>query len=155
VVGRLVAALGQAMLYTAVNNDHAQIEPRLDARQAAEAVTGLGLVLQHRPPGEDLVAVDAQVVAWTRATLEVLRDQLRAGAWSSCPCGELHDQVDTDVAVLRAVSNDLLPAAGRRPPRRLSAAAPAHGGLLTQMPSRRCRRPYCGVPWTVACPVSR
>lgn len=108
VVGRLVAALGQAMLYAAVNGDQGQPEPRLDAQQAAEAISGLGLALHERPPGEDLVAVSAQVVGWARTTLEVLREQLRAGAWSSCPCGELHGQVDTDVAVLRAINNDLM-----------------------------------------------
>jgi hypothetical protein len=101
------------MLYAAVNDDDTHPEPRLDTRQAAEAVSGLGLALHRHAPGDDLVAVDARVVMWTRTTLEVLRDQLRTGAWSSCPCGELHGQIDTDVAVLRAVRNDLmlLPAA--------------------------------------------
>ncbi len=49
--------------------------------------------------------------------MEVLWDQLRCGQWSSCPCGELHGQTDTDVAVLRAVSNDLqfMPSVGPLP----------------------------------------
>ncbi len=108
VIGRLVAALGQAMLYACVNDDHAQPVPQLDARRAAEAISGLGLAIHGVSSGDDLVVVSAQVVAWTRSTLEVFRDQLRAGAWSSCPCGELHGQVDADVAVLRAVNHDLL-----------------------------------------------
>lgn len=108
VVGRLVAALGQAMLYASVNGDAAAEVPHLDGRHAAEAISGLGLALHERRPGDDLVVVDAKVVAWTRSTLEAFREQLRAGAWSSCPCGELHGQVDTDLAVLRAVSRDLL-----------------------------------------------
>jgi hypothetical protein len=117
VVGRLLAALGQAMLFAYVNEDQSQVAPQLDARQAAEAISGLGLAIHEMLPGDDLVAVSTQVVGWTRATLELFRDQLRAGQWSSCPCGELHGQPDTDVAVLRAVSNDLLflPAVEPRP----------------------------------------
>jgi hypothetical protein len=108
VAGRLLAALGQAMLYAATNHDQQQPIPQLDLRQAAEAVTGLGLAIHDSPPGEQLVTVSAEIVAWTRATLEVFRDQLRAGAWSSCPCGEQHAQPDTDTAVLTAVGRDLL-----------------------------------------------
>jgi hypothetical protein len=68
------------------------------------------------PPGEQLVEVGADVVAWSRATLDVFRDQLRTGAWTSCPCGEQHGQADTDRDVLAAVAKDLLflPAPGDR-----------------------------------------
>ncbi|MEH1129904.1 hypothetical protein [Micromonospora sp. CPCC 206061] len=96
------------MLYASVNGDGAAEVPQLDGRHAAEAISGLGLALHARPPGDDLVVVDAKVVAWTRATLEAFCEQLRAGVWSSCPCGELHGQVETDLAVLRAVRSDLL-----------------------------------------------
>ena len=43
VAGRLLAALGQAMLYATTNNDPRQPLPAMDLRQAAEAVTGLVL----------------------------------------------------------------------------------------------------------------
>lgn len=93
VVGRLLAALGQATLYASVNGDQMLAVPQLDARQAAEAISGLGLAIYDRLPGDELAAVASRVVGWTRSTLEVFRDQLRVGAWSSCPCGELHGQV--------------------------------------------------------------
>ncbi len=42
VADRLVAALGQAMLYATTNHDPQQPVPAMDLRQAAEAVSGLG-----------------------------------------------------------------------------------------------------------------
>lgn len=108
VVARLLAALGQATLYAATNDDQRQPVPQLNLRLAAEAVTGLSLALHETSPGEQLVAVGSEVVAWTRITLETLRDQLRDGKWTFCPCGEQHGQRDTDTAVLAAVSEDLL-----------------------------------------------
>ncbi len=108
VAGRLLAALGQAMLYATTNNDPQQPLPAMDLRQAAEAVTGLGLAVHECAPGDQLVTVSADIVAWTRATLEVFRDQLRAGKWTSCPCGEQHGQDAIDTRVLDAVSKDLL-----------------------------------------------
>ncbi len=108
VAGRLLAALGQAMLYATTNADPRQLLPAMDLRQAAEAVTGLGLAVHECPPGDQLVTVSADIVAWTRATLEVFRDQLRAGTWTSCPCGEQHGQDTIDAGVLDGVSKDLL-----------------------------------------------
>jgi hypothetical protein len=108
VAGRLVAALGQAILYATTNGDHQQPVPAMDLRQAAEAVSGLGLAIDEAPPEGQIVTVGADVVAWTRATLQAFRDQLHAGAWSSCPCEQQHGQHDTDAAVLATVSNDLL-----------------------------------------------
>ncbi len=108
VAGRLLAALGQAMLYATTNGDPQQPVPAMDLRQAAEAVTGLGLAIHETPPGDQLVTVGADIVAWTRTTLEVFCDQLRSGAWSCCPCGEHHGQDTTDAGVLAAVGKDLL-----------------------------------------------
>ncbi|RSM67436.1 hypothetical protein DMB66_15895 [Actinoplanes sp. ATCC 53533] len=108
VAARLLAALGQAILFATVNQDATEPVPRLDVRIAAEAVTGLSMAVHDRPSEADLVVVSAQVVTWTRITLEAFREQVSAGAWSSCPCGEDHGQADTDAAVLRAVSADLL-----------------------------------------------
>jgi hypothetical protein len=108
VAGRLVAALGQAMLYATTNQDPQQPIPAMDLHQAAEAVTGLGLAINECPPGDQLVTVPAGIVAWTRTTLEVFRDQLRDGEWSICPCGDQHGQDATDAAVLNAITKDLL-----------------------------------------------
>jgi hypothetical protein len=47
VAGRLVAALGQAMLYATTNQDPQQPVPAMDLHQAAEAVTGLGLAISE------------------------------------------------------------------------------------------------------------
>ncbi|GFJ93123.1 hypothetical protein Prum_067650 [Phytohabitans rumicis] len=108
VVARLLAALGQAMLFATVNQDHTRPQPRMDPRAAAEAVTGLSMAVYHTPPGDDLVTVAGEIVGWTRSTLEVFRDQLSVHAWSSCPCEESHGQDETDAAVLRAIRADLL-----------------------------------------------
>ena len=53
VAGRLLAALGQAMLYATTNNDPRQPLPAMDLRQAAEAVTGLGLAVHECPPASN------------------------------------------------------------------------------------------------------
>lgn len=108
VAGRLVAALGQAILYAAVNDNHRQDFPALDAKQAAEAVSGLGLAINQCRASEQVITVDAEIVEHTRATLETFRDLLRSRAWSSCPCGERHGQAKTDAQVLKAVQRDLL-----------------------------------------------
>lgn len=107
VAGRLLAALGRATLYAAVNHNAARQVPAMDLQQAAEAVTGLGLAVAECPPGQSLVAVPADIVMGTRSTLHSLRDHLRAGDWTFCPCGEQHGQDKTDSAVLDGVVADL------------------------------------------------
>ncbi|GAA3302588.1 hypothetical protein GCM10020218_098420 [Dactylosporangium vinaceum] len=108
VAARLLAALGQAVIYAAINGDQQRPQPVLDLRRAGEAVSGLGLAIRDAPPDTPFVTVGADVAAWSRATLEVLRDQLQDGAWTFCPCGEHHGQDDTDAGVLAAVRADLL-----------------------------------------------
>lgn len=108
VAGRLVAALGQVMIYSTANQDQAQDFPVLDATRAAEAISGLGLAISESAAGTDQVTVGVDVVEWTRATLETLRDQLRSRTWTFCPCGERHGQAQVDQGVLRAVEADLL-----------------------------------------------
>jgi hypothetical protein len=108
VAARLLAALGQALIYAAINNDQDQQSPAIDLRHAGEAVSGLGLAIRDAAPGDQFVSVGADIVAWTRATLEAFRDQLQAGAWTFCPCGEHHGQDATDADVLAAVRTDLL-----------------------------------------------
>jgi hypothetical protein len=107
VAGRLIAALGQATLYAAINRNAVQKAPAMDLRQAAEAITGLGLAIAECPPGQNLVPVPADIVMSSRTTLHSLRDHLRAADWTFCPCGESHGQDETDAAVLSAVEADL------------------------------------------------
>lgn len=104
-VGRLIAALGQAQYFYAVNDAALDHACAFNAREAAEAVTGLGLALADHPG--DAVAVAGNVLAWTEDALIVFRDNLRRQLWSSCPCGEDCGQHQRDAAVLRAVCNDL------------------------------------------------
>ncbi len=77
----------------------------------------MGLEIMDMPSGAGYVSISADIAAWTRTALETLRDQLRTGAWTFCPCGERHGQEDNDVQVLRAVQADLL----FLPPARMSA----------------------------------
>ena len=108
VAARLQAALGQVILYAAANGDQQLLSPALDLHQTGEAVSGLGLAIMDMPPDARFVTISADIATWTRTALETLRDQLRAGAWTFCPCGERHGQDETDVQVLRAVQADLL-----------------------------------------------
>jgi hypothetical protein len=107
VAGRLIAALGQATLYAATNRNAARKVPAMDLQQAAEAITGLGLAIAECPPGQNLVPVPAEIVMSSRTTLHSLRDHLRAGDWTFCPCGDSHGQDETDDAVLNAAEADL------------------------------------------------
>ncbi|MGC9668512.1 hypothetical protein ACNTMW_18395 [Planosporangium sp. 12N6] len=108
VAARLLAGLGQAVIYAAINGDQQRPQPVLDLRRASEAVSGLRLAIRDSPPGTSFVIVGADVAAWSHETLEVLRDQLQDGAWTFCPCGEQHGQDNTDAGVLAAVNADLL-----------------------------------------------
>lgn len=106
-VGRLIAALGQGLLYDTVNNAADDPAGRFNPKEAAEALTGLGIVLTaHRGDGSP-VTVPGNVLAWTKDALIVFRDNLAQQRWSSCPCGQDCGQHVTDAAVLRAVRDDL------------------------------------------------
>ena len=108
VAGRLQAALGQALVYAAHNDDQQRPVPVLNLQHAGEAVSGLGIAVRDAPPGTEYVTIGADVAAWTREILEAFRVQLRTGAWTFCPCGESHGQHETDAAVLAMLDTDLL-----------------------------------------------
>lgn len=105
---RLLAGLGQAILFATINDDLRASAPRLDPEAAAHAVTGLSMAIYDRTSDTEPVAVNGQVVAWTRTTLQTLRDQLRAAAWTSCSCGDREGHAEVDAGVLHAVTADLL-----------------------------------------------
>jgi hypothetical protein len=50
VAARLLAALGQAVIYAAINGDQQRPQPVLDLRRVGEAVSGLGLAIRDAPP---------------------------------------------------------------------------------------------------------
>jgi hypothetical protein len=106
-VGRLIAALGQALLYFTVNTATDDLTCRFNPKEAAEAVTGLGLALTSHPNDGSTVTVGGNILAWTRDALIVFRNNLQQQRWSSCPCGEDCGQHETDAAVLRALGEDL------------------------------------------------
>jgi hypothetical protein len=108
VAARLQAGLGQVLIYAAANGDQQQDVPALDLHHLGEAVSGLALAITEALPDTEYVVIGADIAGWTRTALETLRDQLRAGAWTHCPCGERHGQEEVDLKVLRAVSADLL-----------------------------------------------
>jgi hypothetical protein len=108
VAGRLQAALGQALIYAAHNDDQQRPYPVLNLQHAGEAVSGLGIAVRDAPAGAEYVTIGGDVAAWTREILEAFRDQLRTGAWTFCPCGEAHGQHQTDAAVLAMLDADLL-----------------------------------------------
>jgi hypothetical protein len=120
-VGRLVAALGQALLYFTINNAAADPTCTFNPKEASEAITGLGLALASRPDGGSTLTVGGNILAWTGEALTVFRDNLQQRRWSSCPCNKQHGQHTTDAAVLHAIREDLLllppPSDQRRPPR--------------------------------------
>ncbi|WP_158889067.1 hypothetical protein [Amycolatopsis anabasis] len=106
-VGRLIAALGQAQLYYTVNDGANDPTCRFNAKEASEAVTGLGLALTSPPADSLMVTVGGNILAWTQSALSVFRDNLQQQHWTSCPCGEDCGQQQRDAAVLRAVRDDL------------------------------------------------
>lgn len=107
-VGRLIAALGQALLYSTVNNAATDPANRFNTKEASEAVTGLGLALTSYPADGSMVTVGGNILAWAKDALTIFRDNLRQQRWSSCPCDEDCGRHETDTAVLRALSEDLL-----------------------------------------------
>lgn len=107
-VGRLVAALGQAMLFSTVNNGADDPTSAFNPKEASEAITGLGMALTSPPDNDSVVTVGGNTLIWSRDALIAFRDNLQHHRWSSCPCGERHGQDDTDAAVLDVVRGDLL-----------------------------------------------
>jgi hypothetical protein len=106
--GRLVAALGQALLCYAINEGSGDRRPGdFSADDASQAVSGLGLALHATPPGAATVSVGGDVAVWTREALTAFSDNLRRGRWTSCPCGDRHEHEDMDTRLLRAVQDDL------------------------------------------------
>jgi hypothetical protein len=106
-VGRLIAALGQSLLYFTVNTATDDLTCRFNPKETAEAVTGLGLALASHPNDGCTVTVGGNILSWTRDALIVFRNNLQQQRWSSCPCGEDCGQHETDAAVLRTLSEDL------------------------------------------------
>ena len=106
-VGRLIAALGQGLLFYTINNAAGDLTCRFNPKEAAEALTGLGMALTAHPGDGSTVTVPRNVLVWTKDTLIVFRDNLAQQWWSSCPCGQDCGQHVTDAAVLRAVRDDL------------------------------------------------
>jgi hypothetical protein len=107
-VGRLVAALGQAMLFFAVNNGADDPTCGFNPKEASEAITGLGMALTSPPDRDSVVTVGGNTLIWARDALIAFRDNLQHHRWSSCPCGKQHGQNHTDSAVLDALREDLL-----------------------------------------------
>lgn len=92
-VARLVAGLGQALLYFSVNEASVDQPPGgFSVKDASEAVTGLGLALADCSPGGVTIHVDGNIIVWAREALQVFSGNL--------------EQQDIDAAVLRAVRLD-------------------------------------------------
>jgi hypothetical protein len=106
-VGRLIAALGQGLLFSTVNNAAGDLTCRFNPKEAAEALTGLGIALTAHPGDGSIATIAGNVLAWTKDALTAFRDNLAQQQWSSCPCGQDCGQHVTDAAVLRAVRDDL------------------------------------------------
>jgi hypothetical protein len=108
-VGRLIGALGQALLFADVNNATTDPTNKFNQKEASQAVTGLGIALTS-PVNQDTttITVAGNILAWTKDALTVFRDNLQHQHWTSCPCGEDCGSHNTDTAVLRALHADLL-----------------------------------------------
>lgn len=157
-LARLTAGLGQAQSYAAANP--APLAPaagpfggaadqlvEFDSGRAGDAVTGLGLALQHaghphRPaPGAagigaagggpealpGVVVVGGDVLTWTYQVLTGFAHAVAAGRWSHCPCGDEHGQADLDSGVLDRVRTDLAELARLAPAAAAAATTQAAG----------------------------
>jgi hypothetical protein len=107
-VGRLIGALGQALLFADVNNAATDLTNKFNQKEASQAVTGLGIALTTPPNDDATITVEGNILAWTKDALTVFRDNLHQQRWTSCPCGEDCGSHKTDTAVLRALHADLL-----------------------------------------------
>jgi len=107
-VGRLIAALSQGLLFHTVNNNATtDLTNAFNPKEAAEALTGLGMALCAHPDDNRPVTIAGNVLAWTKDALVAFADNLAHQRWSSCPCGQDCGQQVTDEGVLRAVRDDL------------------------------------------------
>jgi hypothetical protein len=106
--GRLIAALGQALLFADVNNAATDPACRFNQKEASQAVTELGLALTSPVNDDATVTVAGKVLALTKDALTVFRDNLQHQHWTSCPCGEDCGSAERDAAVLDALRADLL-----------------------------------------------
>ena len=113
-VGRLIAALGQALLCFTVNGGgparcaHFAAKPAgFSAIDTSQAVSSLGLALAAAGPHMATVRVSGDVAVWAREALTAFADNLEQRRWSSCPCAGLAEQERIDAALLRAVRKDL------------------------------------------------
>jgi hypothetical protein len=103
---RLVAALGQALLCYAINEGGgAGQSGDFSANDASQAVSGLGLALHATQAGAATVSVGGDVAVWAREALTAFGDNLRQGRWTSCPCGDRHEDEDMDTRLLRAAQH--------------------------------------------------
>lgn len=108
-VGRLIAALGQALLFASVNNAATDPTDEFNQVEAGRAITGLGIALTSPRADDNTLTIGGNVLAWTKDALTVFRDNLQHQRWSSCPCNEDHcSSHETDPAVLHALKADLL-----------------------------------------------
>ncbi|MGW3473413.1 hypothetical protein ACWDKQ_34295 [Saccharopolyspora sp. NPDC000995] len=107
-VGRLIAALGQALLFATLNSAAPDPTDTFNQQEASRAVTGLGVALTSPVNDDSTITIAGNILAWTKDALTVFRDNLRHQHWTSCPCGEDCGSHETDAAVLRALTADLL-----------------------------------------------
>lgn len=105
---RLVAGLGQALLYFQANENGIHPAEPFSLEDVANALTWLGVVIADCPPGSAAVHITGDVVACTRRALTAFADALEHKRWSYCPCGEKHGQAKTDQGVLKILRADLL-----------------------------------------------
>lgn len=107
-VGRLIAALGQALLFADVNNAASEPTSRFNQKEASQAVTGLGIALTTPISENAVVTVAGNILAWTNDALTAFRDNLQHQRWTSCRCGEDCGSDKADAAVLHGLRADLL-----------------------------------------------
>jgi hypothetical protein len=107
-VGRLIAALGQALMFADLNDAATDPACRFNQKEASQAVTELGLTLTGPPNDDATLTVRGKVLALAEDALTVFCDNLQHQRWTSCRCGEDCGSRTRDAAVLHALRADLL-----------------------------------------------
>lgn len=107
-VGRLIAALGQALLFADVNGAATDPACEFNQKEACQAVTELGIALTTPPNDDATVMITGKALALATDALTAFHDNLQHQHWTSCPCGEDCGSHETDAKVLRALRADLL-----------------------------------------------
>jgi hypothetical protein len=98
--GRLVMGLAQASKYASANGDNRTVD------HISDLLTEIGSAMYTGGPDAQAIAVDEGVFNETCDLLRAVARHIDDDGWSICPCGQDHDQSQTDTKVPQVLRMD-------------------------------------------------